>query len=484
MRLDDDDSPLSCADGCTAVDTLRQENSNLREHIRAANQATALSQELVIQQFREVERVLSLLQKENALRKSILDAASQISIIYCDLDGIIRLFNQGSEQMLGIAADEVVDQRAMPGFLLPDELASAGGIRGLAEAARRQACRNREWHYLAPGGRTIPVLLSISAVLDESGEAAGLMLAATDISEAKAAEATLRDKNRELASLLDALQETQQQLLQSEKMASLGQLAAGVAHEINNPIGFVSSNLGTLSSYTRQLLKLIGAYEKAEAILDSAPEIRQALEEAKLEAELDYLKDDLVALIDESRDGLRRVTKIVQDLRTFAHMGDIGWEWSNLHEGIESTLNVAWSELKYKAEIEKHYGDLPGIYCVPSQLNQVFMNILINAAHAIENKGKIVITTARDGADHVTVSIADTGKGVAPEHLKKIFDPFFTTKPVGEGTGLGLYLSFNIVKKHRGEIRVASEPGRGATFTVRVPVRPADNGAEPAEPRP
>jgi two-component system NtrC family sensor kinase len=472
MQLDDDDLPLPCEDSCTAVITLRQENHTLHEHIRAANQATAISQELVIQQFREVERVMSLLQKENALRKSILDAASQISIIYCDLDGTIRLFNQGSEQMLGIAADEVVDQRAMPGFLLPDELASAGGLRGLAEAARRHVCRNREWHYLARGGQLIPVLLSISAVLDENDEATGLMLAATDISEAKAAEASLRDKNRELASLLEALQETQQQLLQSEKMASLGQLAAGVAHEINNPIGFVSSNLGTLSNYSQQLFKLIGAYEKAETLLDSAPEARQALEEAKLATELDYLKDDLVALIDESRDGLRRVSKIVQDLKTFAHMGDAEWEWGNLHAGIESTLNLAWGELKSKAEIEKHYGDLPAVYCVPSQLNQVFMNILVNAAHAIAGKGTISIATACDGTDFITVAITDTGTGIATEHLQKIFDPFFTTKPVGSGTGLGLYLSFNIVKKHQGEILVASEPGRGTTFTVRLPILP------------
>jgi len=449
--------------------SLREENALQQEHIRASEAGAALAREQVIRQFREVERVLALLATENSLRKGILDAASQISIIYADLDGKVRLFNSGAEALLGYAVEEATGTLSIDRIHLPHELEAAGGMRGLAMAARRRQLPNREWTYVGRTGTLVPVMLSISPVAGQDGEIAGLMFAATDMTEAKAAEATLLRKNEELAALLDELRQAHQQLLQAEKMASLGQLAAGVAHEINNPIGFVNSNLSTLNNYAHKLLKLITAYESAEALLNAMPDTCAAINAAKVEADLDYLRDDVVALIAESRSGLGRVTKIVQDLRTFAHMGDTEWCWADLHEGIDSTLNVAWNELKYKATIQKHYGALPKVYCVPSQLNQVFMNLLVNAAQAIETTGTIIITTMQDD-DYVTVAVTDTGKGIAREHLKKIFDPFFTTKPIGTGTGLGLYITFNIAKKHHGDIRVESEPGCGTTFTLRLPI--------------
>ena len=275
------------------------------------------------------------------------------------------------------------------------------------------------------------------------------------------------------------LEMAQNQLLQSEKMASIGQLAAGVAHELNNPIGFVSSNLGSLESYLQDIFSILDAYAAAEA---SAPPDCAELErtrQLKIEKDYDYLRSDIFQLLAESRDGLQRVSKIVRDLKDFSRAGEATMQWADLHSGLESTLNVVWNELKYKCTVIREYGTLPPVWCEPSQLNQVFMNLLMNASHAIAEQGTITIRTGQAGQE-VFVAISDTGSGIAPEHLKRIFDPFFTTKPVGKGTGLGLSLSYGIVKKHGGRIEVSSVPGQGTTFTLWLPVEPEES-KDPAD---
>ena len=266
--------------------------------------------------------------------------------------------------------------------------------------------------------------------------------------------------------LIRKLEEAQNQLLQSEKMASMGLLAAGVAHEINNPVGFVNSNLGTLQRYINNLLRLLGAYEQIEESLDE--NVRQAIRQIKIEIDAAYLREDINDLLTESLDGLMRVKRIVQDLKDFSHVDRAELELADLEKGLESTLNVVWNELKYKARVIKEYGHPPAIECFPSQLNQVFMNLLINAAHAIENTGNITIRTGHDTA-YVWVEVEDTGTGIGPENLGRIFEPFFTTKPVGKGTGLGLSLSYGIVNKHGGRIEVKSELGKGSCFRVWLP---------------
>lgn len=290
-------------------------------------------------------------------------------------------------------------------------------------------------------------------------------------------EALLR-ANEELTELNRKLSDAQDKLVQSEKLASIGQLAAGVAHEINNPIGFIFSNFGTLEKYLGQLFDMLAAYEEAEPALAGTPAAARLLR-LREEIELDYLKDDIPALMAESKDGIQRVRKIVQDLKDFSRVdARQEWEWVSLHTGIDSTLNIVNNEIKYKADVVKQYGELPDVECLPSELNQVFMNLLVNAAHAISaERGTITIRTGTQN-DEAWVEISDDGCGIPAENLKRIFDPFFTTKPVGKGTGLGLSLSYGIVKKHGGRIEVASEPGRGTTFRVSVPVRRA--GAQPA----
>jgi two-component system, NtrC family, sensor kinase len=277
--------------------------------------------------------------------------------------------------------------------------------------------------------------------------------------------------NDELTTLNRKLQLAQEQLLQSEKLASIGQLAAGVAHEINNPVGYVFSNFGTLERYLEDLFRMLAAYERAETLVAGTPAAAE-LAALRAEIELEYLKEDVPTLMAESKEGITRVRKIVQDLKDFSHVDTRReWEWVDLHKGIDSTLNIVNNEIKYKADVVKAYGVLPDVLCVPSELNQVFMNLLVNAAHAIDKeRGTITVRTGSEGAE-VWVEVRDDGCGIAKDNLSRIFDPFFTTKPVGKGTGLGLSLSYGIVQKHGGRIEVDSEPGRGTSFRVTLPVQ-------------
>ncbi|MEI7612466.1 MAG: cache domain-containing protein, partial [Betaproteobacteria bacterium] len=271
----------------------------------------------------------------------------------------------------------------------------------------------------------------------------------------------LAAERKEIESLLNKMEATHSQLLHSEKMASIGQLAAGVAHEINNPIGFVHSNLSTLNRYAKNLIELVTVYELLEMDGAQPDEIMTYIREMKERMDLAFIKEDLASLISETNQGIERVSKIVQDLKDFSRLDreDV-WEPDDVHQGLDSAINVAWSQLKQKCQIRKEYGDLPLVECLHSQLNQVFLNILVNAAQAIENEGVITLRSGVEG-NTVWLDIADTGTGIPAEIMKRIFEPFFTTKPVGKGTGLGLTIAYNIIKKHNGRIGVASEPGKG-----------------------
>ncbi|MCX8087578.1 MAG: ATP-binding protein [Rhodocyclaceae bacterium] len=269
--------------------------------------------------------------------------------------------------------------------------------------------------------------------------------------------------NRDLAETNRALEEKVAQrtreLLQSEKMASIGQLAAGVAHEINNPIGFVNSNLGTLGRYVEDLLKL--------AELGAATPAGEAL---KQQIDLDFLKQDIVALLKESQEGLDRVRKIVANLKDFSRIDQAEWQEADLVAGLESTLNVVWHEIKYKADVVRELKPLPLVRCMPAQLNQVFMNMLVNAAQAIAEHGTITLRSGSEN-DWVWIEIEDTGCGMDEVTQRRIFEPFFTTKPVGQGTGLGMSLAWDIVTKHGGKFEIDSAVGRGTRIRVWLPIK-------------
>ena len=327
--------------------------------------------------------------------------------------------------------------------------------RRLAELALRKAHDNLE-HLVAE--RT--------AQLAEMNERL-----ADDIRQRQIADLELRERNLALTELNSKLSLAQQKLLQSEKLASIGQLAAGVAHEINNPIGYVFSNVGTLEGYLDDLFSMLDAYEEAEpAVAD--PVVAARLRALREQIDLDFLREDIPSLMAESREGIVRVRHIVQDLKDFSRVDtNQEWVWANLHQGIDSTLNIVGNEIKYRATVVKEYGNLPDIECLPLQINQVIMNLVVNAAHAVgERHGRISVRTGCDGDDGVWIEIADDGSGIPADILSRIFDPFFTTKPVGKGTGLGLSLAYGIVQRHGGRIEVDTEPGRGTCFRVRLPV--------------
>lgn len=288
-----------------------------------------------------------------------------------------------------------------------------------------------------------------------------------EIKQRKLVEQALKEANRKI----------ENQLIQSEKMASIGQLAAGVAHEINNPTGFVSSNLKTLSEYQQDMTMLIVEYRKLIANLKDTNNNRafiskqvEHIESLEAKVDIDFILNDIQNLISQSRDGTERIKKIVLELKDFAHPGIQKLMYADINHELDSTLNIVWNELKYKAKIIKDYGDLPEIQCYPQKLNQVFLNLLVNAAQAIEKEGEIRITTRADDG-WVEIVISDTGVGITEENLPRIFDPFFTTKEVGKGTGLGLHMAYNIISQHNGTIDVTSKVGEGTTFNIRIPVK-------------
>lgn len=274
---------------------------------------------------------------------------------------------------------------------------------------------------------------------------------------------------KELQEVVIKLSEAQDQLLQSEKMASIGQLAAGVAHEINNPVGYVSSNISTLNQYIIDLIQIITMYEECEKKIDDE-KARYEIQKLKDQIDLPFIKEDVESLIKESKEGVSRVKQIVQDLKDFSHVDQGQWQRENIINGINSSLNIAQNEIKYRAKVVKEFDPIPDIECIPSQINQVLLNMFVNAAQSIKDMGIITIKTGLKNKNTIFIEVKDTGVGIDPDHLTRVFEPFFTTKPIGKGTGLGLSLSYGIIKKHSGEISVTSTRNIGTCFRIELPV--------------
>lgn len=302
-------------------------------------------------------------------------------------------------------------------------------------------------------GEWIPVLASGTILRGENESFQGYVVSAQDLRHFKV---------------------LQKRLTQAEKMASLGTIAAGVAHEINNPVSFIQSNLSSIKDYFSGIEDVLKASHKLEMKCSSnvSPELREALEELqtiKEKVELDFIIPDVSQAIGDSLEGTERIKEIVQGLRSFSRNDESVLGFVDLNEIIEATLKLIWNELKYKCEVVKEYAPIPSIRCYPRQISQVLMNLLINASQSIEDRGRITLKTESD-LNHIMIIVADTGKGMSKDVLGKIFDPFFTTKSVGSGTGLGLSISYGIIKKHGGTIDVESEEGKGTTFKITLPL--------------
>ncbi|MFB2875349.1 ATP-binding protein [Floridanema aerugineum] len=285
----------------------------------------------------------------------------------------------------------------------------------------------------------------------------------------------IQEKNQHLQQTLQMLQQTQTQLIQAEKMSSLGQVVAGIAHEINNPITFISGNIEHAREYTEELFELLALYEQ------NSPNLHPALAKRLAEMDLEYLREDLENLFNSMERGSDRISKIIRGLRNFSRLDESERKAVDLHEGLDSTLMILQHRLKASSEyseieIVKDYGKLPLVNCHASQINQVFLNILTNAIDALTqfpgiDYPRIQITTKMSDAQTVKIYIADNGPGMDESVRQKVFDPFFTTKPVGQGTGLGLSISYQIItEQHRGQLQCFSQPGKGATLAIVLPI--------------
>lgn len=358
-------------------------------------------------------------------------------LMKCDSDGRVSFMNLAATHLLaelGLPAGEA--ERLLP----PDYVEH---IRAVLDGSSGIVARLHEFQ-----GRSLSVTFSPDPRRQEC------MVLIDDVTEHRRADAEVRNYASQLESTNRELRDTQAALVQSEKMASLGALVAGVAHEINTPVGSINSNSDVM----------IRALDKLQTTLQNAPS------EVKDNADLKRTLEVLGGIGKVNQTACERIVKIVRSLRNFARLDEAERKMADLHEGLESTLTLVHHETKNRIEVVRNFGDIPEIECFPDQLNQVFMNILVNATHAIEGKGKITITT-RSNTGSVILTFSDTGKGISPENLVKIFDPGFTTKGVGVGSGLGLAICYRIVKEHGGRIEVQSELSRGSTFTITLPVR-------------
>ncbi len=420
--------------------------------------------------------------KLNAILESLNDP-----IIMIDRDLNIIWSNEATKHVF---ADEVLGRKCYQIYAGRDTPCENGPCIGL-EALRDGRPHSCEISLAdRQGVRRYFHCMANVALRDKEDRPAAVIEIASDITDRKIAECFHERKRREAAD--QELKAMQSQLFQSEKLASIGQLAAGVAHEMNTPVGFVACNFETLESYMAKILTLLDIYEQLAQKVESADKTQRLetlarIKELKAQMKFDFILKDLKGLFDDSREGLERVTSIIQNLRDFSRVDqtrDLGKY--NLNEGLSATLIVARNEIKYRTDVTTELGDIPDVFCNPGQINQVFLNILVNAAQAIESqerpaRGHITLRTRAEEGE-VVCEIEDDGPGIPPESLRKVFDPFFTTKPSGKGTGLGLSVSYDIiVNKHKGQILVESAVGHGTLFTIRLPINGAAVKTDPTE---
>ncbi len=395
-----------------------------------------------------------------------LVAHSPSVILVVDQAGVIARANLTAQQLFG------PNLEGQPWLALLDEFSRDKCQAMLEQTWATGSATDWELDHLQPTGE--PVLISYSACLITTPTGTRLAAFGRDQSAKLELTSRLAVANQQLEGALlalekahAALKETQAQLVHSEKMRALGQMVAGVAHEINNPIAFVSNNLAYLDTLLPGLRGLFAAYQPLVTLADPAQ--RAAITVAEEKVDLAYLWDDLASLVAESQDGARRVREIVLSLRNFARLDEADLKEADINDGLRSTLALIRPACKDQVEIVEAYGELPRYLCQPGQLNQVFLNLLTNAQQAIEGKGTIWVTSACQ-ENRIVVTIRDTGKGMDAATLARLGEPFFTTKPVGAGTGLGLAVSRGIIDRHHGAMRFVSEPGQGTTVIIELPL--------------
>lgn len=451
------------------VSDLKIENTKRKQAEEELQDYTNKLEDIVQERTKEIKTSNELLVKEISERKVIQSELEQNQKKYRELVETVNewIWEVSSQNIIIYSSPQVFD---ILGYT-PEEIIgkSRAELMSRDEAKRltsfiskneKQPEKLKSFRHICEHKDKSKVYIDSSIVpfYDEENTLLGFRGVSRDIS-------FIRKSQKEKERL-------EHQLHHSEKMAAIGQLAAGVAHEINNPIGFVNSNLHTLEEYQEDIGELL---EKQAAMLsllkdsnldDSGREVVAAFSQEAKDLDIGFILSDAGELINDCKEGVNRVKDIVMSLKNYAHPGEKKKSYADINSNIDSTLAIVWNELKYHTEIVKNYGDIPEVSCNIQELNQVFMNLLVNAGQAIEKHGIITITTRSVGRDSVEIKISDTGSGIPDEIKNKIFDPFFTTKDVGKGTGLGLNLSYNIITKHGGTIEIDSEVGKGTTFTI------------------
>ncbi|HET6252013.1 MAG TPA: PAS domain S-box protein [Tepidisphaeraceae bacterium] len=387
-------------------------------------------------------------------------------------DGFFRRVNPAWEATLGYTPDELTS-RPWIDFVHPDDVQAtvAEGTKLALGAVtisfeNRYRCKDGSFRWLS--WTVVPI------VADQI-----MYAVARDITQRRENEDKLRETNQRLAEVLEselqaqqALRTAQNTMVQTEKLAGLGQMVAGVAHEINNPLSFVSNNVAVLQRDLRGILRLLNLYTQADAVIEqSNPSLAEQLHAVSKEMDFGYTLVNLQQLLERSREGLKRIQQIVKDLRDFARLDQSDLQEVNLNDGVRSTITIIQGHAKKRGiSIKADLGDLPGVTCYPAKINQVIMNLLTNAIDASHDNSEVTISTSVKDQQTVEIKVSDTGTGIDPAIRGKIFDPFFTTKPPGQGTGLGLSISYGIVRDHGGKIDVNSAMGKGTTFTISLPV--------------
>jgi PAS domain S-box-containing protein len=437
---------------------------------------------LVLSDLTEVELLAKQVDDLQRYNENIIQNMNS-ALIVVDLEGRVTYANPTAERILG-TPPEGLRKRSVWEWFRSTPREEALIARTLT---RNERFRGAETVITREGGSIVPIGISCAPMTDRDGSRLGAVAIFQDLTEIK---------------------QLQRQVLQTEKMASIGQLAAGVAHEINNPMGFIHANLCQMTEYLEDLRavweRMSGLREAVQAFvaapddLDRAvpPEApgailaeevarcARALEAVVEKVDGDFLISDFGKAVRESLEGSERIRHIVQDLRAFSHQDTVERVESDVNQCLDSTANIVWTMMKHSVSLTKQYEELPLVDCFPMQLKQVFMNLIVNAYQAIEERaqhspgqGEIVLRTENRG-DRIAILVKDNGTGIAADALDRIFDPFFTTKEVGVGTGLGLSTSFNIVRRHGGTIRVQSTAGKGSTFEVLLPIHAADSEVE------
>lgn len=440
-----------------------------------------LGEVVTVLDISDLKRSQEAILRERNKAQSYLDVAGVIMLVLNEDLTVHRINNKGCA-ILGYKEQELIDrdwcEKCVPAEFRDD-------TRKIYNSILSGSVQDFEY-YEGPvqtkDGKRRLIAWHHSVLRDENGKIKSILSSGEDITERKESEEAIKRAYAELERANKDLKNMQMQIIQSEKLASIGQLAAGVAHEMNTPVGFVACNFETLEKYLEKFKKLLEMYShlsfeaanlEKEKILEHYEAIRRFAQEMKI----DFILDDINALFSESKEGLSRVTTIIQNLRDFSRIDQVeSFDQFDLNHGIESTLAVARNTIKYQANVITEFSDIPKVMCNGSQINQVLLNILVNAAHAIETQhrnemGNIKIRTYAD-SDYVYCDIEDDGPGIPAEYLKKIYEPFFTTKPAGKGTGLGLSVSYDIiVNKHKGELLVDSTLGKGTKFTIKLPIK-------------